>query len=1033
MSLYGALYSGVAGLAAQSNKIGQLSDNISNVNTVGYKGTRANFESLVTNSGAAAAYSPGGVLGGSQQLVSKQGLLQSTDSATDIAISGGGFFVVNTQNDGLGSVLYTRAGSFTQDSTGNFKNSAGFFLQAWPLDREGRLPGESGNLNTTSSANLTSLRTVNVKNLTGVAAATTNVAIGANLKSDEGVYPGASGTLSPDQLSTENDDLKAKDIIVPGGPNSLTRGDRFTISNSGGSLSYTYRYGGFTYGRDITNNNPATNAGDSGQAVLTNQTTITQSAVALPATTTLTTVLSSNVVTVHTTLAHGLQSGDYVTLAGITGTAGFVDGTIPIAQLNTTHIVTVTGTNTYTITTVANATAGGNQDEASATATALPFVSTANSNVVTVRQVAHGLKDGDVVRLAGNATALGAIPFGDLNGTFIVNVTDDDHYTITVASTEGGTATGGGTGTVVATTRLFTSGIILDATNTTTPFLGTTGISPFSAAALGFNITTGGTTFNFTYSSSPTTSNGTFNNMTTLVDAINSKPGLTARISAGRLYVSALDANAAVTFQNGSDVGSLDAGAVKWGIDWKRELGLQDVLAATGTDAGRFSTLEGLKTLVNNSSGLTAVITSPLARSTLKINIDNPLDTITFSDRATVAAVSLGTTPFTMAANSSTVTVTLPAPATTLGYVEGDLIDLTTTGGPYNGITAANLTGRFAITNITSNTFDIVAKNDDEASGTVTNPAGPSNVSFTAPTNHGSFVAEFGIAGTASLNNASYTPQTTPAIGPAYDTSVPAKNMAGGGIVPQFSRPIRVYDSLGTGHDLTVAFIKSGVNRWEAEIYAATPDELPDANPNGLLASGTITFNGDGSLQSVDNTLINAEAAWTNGAVSSEIAFNWGTAGDPFGTPNSTVIGKTDGLSQFNSGYRVNFTNQNGAPVGDLTGVSITEEGFIVASYSNGQTQRLFRIPLADFANPNELQTSSGNVFTQSASSGEVNLRQPGSSGVGKVSASSLEQSNVELADQLTDMIVAQRAYQANTKIISTTDQLLSQLNDILR
>ncbi len=231
-----------------------------------------------------------------------------------------------------------------------------------------------------------------------------------------------------------------------------------------------------------------------------------------------------------------------------------------------------------------------------------------------------------------------------------------------------------------------------------------------------------------------------------------------------------------------------------------------------------------------------------------------------------------------------------------------------------------------------------------------------------------------------------------------------------------------------------MSFLKSAVNRWEVEVYAADPDDISTSSPNGQIATGTITFNGDGSLQSIDGT-IGTEVAidWTNGAVSSAVSFNWGTAGDPFGTEGSAQIGKTDGLSQFNSAYRVNFANQNGAPVGDLTGVSITEEGYIVASYSNGQTQRLFRIPLADFANPNELTSSSGNVFAQSAISGEVNLRQPGSNGVGKIAASSLEQSNVELADQLTDMIVAQRAYQANTKIISTADQLLSQLNDILR
>jgi|GEM_PF-429169 len=1019
MSLYGALYSGVSGLAAQSNKIGIISDNISNVNTVGYKGNRGGFETLVTSAASDARFSPGGVLGANQQLVDKQGLLQSTNSPTDIAISGNGFFVVNQKNDSSGQVFYTRAGSFTQDSTGNFKNSAGFFLQAWPLDREGNLPGEPGNLNTISSANLTSLKTVNVKSLTGVAASTSTVAIGANLNSAETVYPGASGTLSPDVLHTENVGIKAKDILVPGGVNNLTRGDRLTIATSAG-LSYTYRYGGFTYGRDV-NNTGISALGDSGQSILTSPATISSAAAAMANNPVTTGIAGSKVVTI-TSVGHGLKTGDGVTLAGLATTDGITAG-----ELNTTHIITYVDADHYTITdsawtgATAGATTGGG---AGGTEQKLPFTTTAASTTVKVRQVGHGLADGQVVTIAGNTGIISGIPAADMNGTFIVDYVDADHYNITVA-TAAAAQTGGGGGTVSATTRLSTSGNILDASNTTTPFLSTTGTSSFSAAALKFSVTTGGVTSTFTYSSaSPNANLGQFNNLTNLADAINSVSGLSARVSNGRLYVGATDANAAVTFTNGSSVGTAGS-PVQWGIDWVRELGLTNL----GTGALQFSTLEGLAALVNNSSGLTGTIAGALSSASLKINVNDPLGTITFSDKPAVAAVTLAATPLQTTAGSGTVVVTVPS---TAGYVTGDVIDMgTLAGGPYDGIPAADLSGTFAITVIDATTFSIRAKSGSVATaGTAT---GPTGISMTPPTNYGSIVSEFGINGTASLNGATYTAQTTGAIGPAYDPTSSTKNMASGNIVAQFSRPIRVYDSLGTGHDLTISFIKSDANAWEVEVYASNSSEVTSSKPNGQIATGSISFNGDGSLQSVSSTLLTADVTWTNGAVSSTIAFNWGTDGDPFGTPNSARIGKTDGLSQFNSAYRVNFANQNGAPVGDLTGVSITEEGYVVASYSNGQTQNIFKIPLASFANPNQLATSSGNVFSQSADSGEVNLQQSGESGVGKIASSQLEQSNVELADQLTDMIVAQRAYQANTKVISTTDQLLSQLNDILR
>lgn len=1018
MSLYGALYSGVSGLRGQSNKIGIISDNISNVNTVGYKGNRGGFESLVTSSANTGTFSPGGVIGASEQLVSRQGLLQSTDSATDIAVSGDGFFVVNQNTDSSGQVYYTRAGSFTQDSTGNFRNAAGFFLQAWPLDREGLLPGETGNLNTNSSANLTSLTTVNVTNLTGVAASTSKVSIGANLNSGQSAYPGAAGTAEPDPFHAQNAGIASKTILVPGGVNSLTRGDRITVA-TGQGLSYTYRYSGYTFGRDVTNSG---SIGDNGRVVTTSPDTLTSAAVAMANNPVTTGAAASKVVTI-TSAAHGLITGDSVTLAGLATTDGIL-----AAELNATHIVTVIDANTYTITDTAwtGATAGTTTGGgAGGTKTNLPFTTTNASNVVKVRQVAHGLVSNEVVALTGNTGAIGGIPAGDLNGSFLVTVVDADHYTVTAATTATSTA-GGGSGAVVATTRLF-GGSILDASNATTRFLANAGTSSFSTSALGFSITTTATgTVNFTYTSaSPNAQLGQFNTLNNLADAISAVSGLTARVSSGRLYVGATDANAAITFANGSSVGTAGP-PVQWGIDWVRELGFSNI----GTGSDRFSSLDGLSSLVNASSGLTATVESALSSAAVKINVNNPLDTISFSDLPVAANITLGTTPFATTAGSGVVTVTLPA-APSPSYVTGDVVDMgTLAGGPYDGITAADLSGTFAITVVNTTTFTIVAKNSAVATTGIA--TGPTGISMVQPQNYGSLVAELGLV--ASLNNAAYTPQTTGSIGPAYDPSDAAKNIAGGAITAQFSRPIRVYDSLGTGHDLSMSFIKTDINTWAVEVYAASASEVTSSLPSGQVVTGAITFNGDGSLQSVDSSLANlVNITWNNGAISSGITFDWGTAGSPFGTANAASIGKTDGLSQFNSAYRVNFVDQNGAPVGDLTSVAITQEGFVVASYSNGQTQNLFKIPLADFANPNQLATASGNVFLQSSESGEVNLRESGSSGVGKIAASSLEQSNVELADQLTDMIVAQRAYQANTKVISTTDQLLSQLNDILR
>jgi flagellar hook protein FlgE len=258
--------------------------------------------------------------------------------------------------------------------------------------------------------------------------------------------------------------------------------------------------------------------------------------------------------------------------------------------------------------------------------------------------------------------------------------------------------------------------------------------------------------------------------------------------------------------------------------------------------------------------------------------------------------------------------------------------------------------------------------------------------------------------------------------------------MASGAIPPQFSRPVTVYDALGTAHNLNVGFLKTSSNSWAVEIFSQPSTDVNSALPNGQIASGTILFNGDGSLRSVSQSLSTALTVnWTNGSAATTISYNWGTAGQPFGTLNASAIGKTDGMSQFDSGYNVSFVNQNGAPVGQLTGISIDGNGFISASYNNGETAQLYKIPLAAFTDPNSLTTVSGNAYSQSNGSGSVNLKEAGSSGVGSISAGALELSNVELASQLTDMIVAQRAYQANTKVIQTADTLLSSLDSLIR
>lgn len=181
MSIYGAMFSGISGLAAQSQALGMISDNISNVNTVGYKHTTATFHTLVTNAATTTHYSPGGVRSRPFQHVDRQGLLQGSSSPTDIAIVGNGFFIVNEDaTPGVGdNYLFTRAGNFSMDRQGNLVSNSGYYLQGWRLDADGNLPANTNLLN--------SLETVNVSNLTGSARATSRIELAMNLPAQDPV------------------------------------------------------------------------------------------------------------------------------------------------------------------------------------------------------------------------------------------------------------------------------------------------------------------------------------------------------------------------------------------------------------------------------------------------------------------------------------------------------------------------------------------------------------------------------------------------------------------------------------------------------------------------------------------------------------------------------------------------------------------------------------------------------------------------------------------------------------------------------
>ncbi|NKD77139.1 flagellar hook-basal body complex protein [Haematospirillum sp. H1815] len=202
MSLYGALFAGVSGLSAQSTAMGAIADNVTNINTIGYKGTKTNFATFVTRQVSSTSYSAGGVQSRPRTGVDIQGLLQSSTSSTDVGISGAGFFVVSKQALNSTGFGYSRAGSFKIDKDGYLQNVGGYYLQGWPLENwDGSLSaatvvkdgntymksyknnlGETYYMNDNAIDNV-NLQPMNLSSIGGTARATSILSIAANLPS----------------------------------------------------------------------------------------------------------------------------------------------------------------------------------------------------------------------------------------------------------------------------------------------------------------------------------------------------------------------------------------------------------------------------------------------------------------------------------------------------------------------------------------------------------------------------------------------------------------------------------------------------------------------------------------------------------------------------------------------------------------------------------------------------------------------------------------------------------------------------------
>lgn len=239
------------------------------------------------------------------------------------------------------------------------------------------------------------------------------------------------------------------------------------------------------------------------------------------------------------------------------------------------------------------------------------------------------------------------------------------------------------------------------------------------------------------------------------------------------------------------------------------------------------------------------------------------------------------------------------------------------------------------------------------------------------------------------------------------------------------STTIKVYDSLGGAHDVTLYFNMTAAGAWTVNYVHQDP-----ADSSLLVQAGTqsLTFGTDGSL--VDDGS-GTPIAFNFGAsvvTPQSVAFNYGT-----GTGETPAGTGFDGTTQFSSSFSVTQLIQDGYGAGAVSNISIAQDGVVTASFTNGQSRIVGQVALARFIDPSSLAKLGKNLYAETYNSGQAIVANPGTSGTGRVLANTLELSNVDLAQEFVKLISAQRAFQANSRIITATDELLQELINLKR
>ncbi|MEY3197324.1 MAG: hypothetical protein RLZZ59_695 [Pseudomonadota bacterium] len=958
----------------------------------------------------------------SQNRISAQGGISATNTKSNLAISGQGFFVVASDNTAIAGAgastsayYYQRRGDFSiTDSDQILRSITGSYkLQGWKLDSQGKLP--------TDTSTLAGLVDISFKNLSAQATKTTKVSPIMNLSASAEKLKGPGATINLAAGNVTKSIGGSSGIIVPAVGNedskgTLNFGDQFQLSIPKiGDLAVTYEFGGVATSKKISAQNQMYGQSNASQQ-------FASTAAGIPAVpgqtlepgTQLFLTANGKTYTYTFTTASGQQAtGGFNNLASLQDAINITPGLK--ASINDGRLYIISTVDSDKGITFTDSNAGDlvntlglwNVPENTVQQT---------KRFATLDELQKKIKLQSDIDYTAKINASGGLDFGAVDARNNLSIKPINRYQNALTKVTQGyglTDVVNGLGTwsvknvvtISANNHGLKAGDYVRIKGTNLGYLtdGTYLVSKVSPDAFVIgtraNIAAGANGNNIAVP----------NNGSSTWQKVDGGPLVQVR-GAGGTQVDALTDNAKAIFTN-----------LQGYIDTIQKFTVGDIVYITNSRILNDGYYRVINDNLNdgNSVAVTAVTgnAAPAQGNDLKAQPVNNAEADTNVVIQKVSSADNTLDPFPIEIRNGTQIVELKTNNT--NYKDGDMISfeglanaitfkgITITPGKYYKISKDNagvITFRADGANAAEDGFIGLRQNLNAADARSSNPH--------------EFLGE-----NVYINNSTALLRTMGIFDPdvlqgkdlsqTYDATDSAKRFTESSVKPSVApQTVTVYDSQGAPHNLQMAFGKLTNNVWAVEVFATAGDIK---NNEIKLASGTITFGEDG--QFVDTDLpktINLD--WTNGAATQDIEFNWGSQG------------KFDGLTQNNGATNLVSMDQDGQSVGSFIGYEINEKGIVTVQFSNGKTQDVYKIPLALAPNADGMTAVQEGLYTASNASGALLLKEMSVGGAGTVQSSALEDSTIDSATEIVGFIGSVQQAGLNSATMSKDSEAFHEL-----